>query len=415
MMLPKPVMSAMHEREGNAVFRVGSSCVNGFRENMEDAHLVHLTPQWGFFGVFDGHVNDHCSAYLAKEFETVLADLKPPITDERMKEIALGVDKKYLALRQTGAELGGSTGTFCLALVKGGKIDLQVGNVGDSRVLVCEKGQCREMTKDHKPTNEDEYERIMRCNGYVEGGRVNGSLALSRAFGDPDYKSNDADQLANQVIALPDVTHIELPYPSPGDFALLACDGVFEGEFSNEQVIEYAKEQLSMSNDLAEVSFKVCEEAIRRGSKDNISCMIVQFCPGSDYERLTAKAEFVPGPLNATGHSGFMKAYWNMCTKGHITPTQALEKRYDALKQLPETEETLAEMQLFRGGPPAELTGAARTEWFDQVEESLRGTTAPQPTDPRAALLNHLQQRGVSLASILNAMREDNQDVDDEN
>jgi hypothetical protein len=51
MMLPKPVLTSLNERCGNGIFRVGSACVNGYRENMEDAHIAYMKPNWGFFGV----------------------------------------------------------------------------------------------------------------------------------------------------------------------------------------------------------------------------------------------------------------------------------------------------------------------------------------------------------------------------
>jgi len=46
------------------------------------------------------------------------------------------------------------------------------------------------MTKDHKPTNQGEMERIKNAGGTVEWGRVDGQLALSRALGDSPYKEN---------------------------------------------------------------------------------------------------------------------------------------------------------------------------------------------------------------------------------
>ena len=46
------------------------------------------------------------------------------------------------------------------------------------------------MSEDHKPDNPGELSRIKRSGGFVEEGRVNGMLALSRALGDFEYKSN---------------------------------------------------------------------------------------------------------------------------------------------------------------------------------------------------------------------------------
>ena len=43
-------------------------------------------------------------------------------------------------------------------------------------------------TTDHKPTNDAERERIVKAGGLVMTQRINGSLAVSRALGDFDYK-----------------------------------------------------------------------------------------------------------------------------------------------------------------------------------------------------------------------------------
>lgn len=40
------------------------------------------------------------------------------------------------------------------------------------------------LSEDHKPDNTSEIKRIEKANHYVEDSRVDGNLALSRAFGD---------------------------------------------------------------------------------------------------------------------------------------------------------------------------------------------------------------------------------------
>jgi protein phosphatase 1G len=69
-----------------------------------------------------------------------------------------------------------------VALLKGQ--ELYVANAGDSRCIVCRKGQAIEMSLDHKPEDEAEMERIVKAGGKVTAdGRVNGGLNLSRALG----------------------------------------------------------------------------------------------------------------------------------------------------------------------------------------------------------------------------------------
>ena len=65
-----------------------------------------------------------------------------------------------------------------------------VFNVGDSRTVLVRNKQLQFATEDHKPTNEGEKRRIEGANGKVIINRINGSLAVSRALGDFDYKAN---------------------------------------------------------------------------------------------------------------------------------------------------------------------------------------------------------------------------------
>jgi protein phosphatase len=425
-MLSKPVLSGVYERKGNGIFKIGSACVNGHRESMEDAHIAHIEDTWGLFGVFDGHVNDLCSAYLEEAWEAVAKTItfdQFPLSDEKIKETCLRIDKEYLDAKRTG----GSTGTFFFAHKTGANsIHLQVGNVGDSRVLVSQKGECVSMTTDHKPMDPEERRRIIACKGHVENNRVNGSLALSRAFGDSDYKRNGDDQLQQQVIALPDVTHIDLTLDGK-DYALVACDGVFEGNFSNEQVIQFANDLMAAGEkDLAVISNKVCVEAIVRGSKDNISCMIIQFCTdgkefGAASSGLPAK-EFVPGPLSLPGNSSFRRAYFDMAKKSGYSPAAALEKRWEQLEAkkanptkfayIPALDEQ--EANIFKTGPSANADAAARAEFFqglvsqaeDSEERGGPGGAAGAGGIPgplaRALALQH--QLGIPLHMLLDMM-----------
>lgn len=63
-------------------------------------------------------------------------------------------------------------------------------NIGDSRAVLCRAGSAVALSNDHKPDLPSEHNRIQKAGGFVEKNRINGSLNLSRAFGDFDYKGN---------------------------------------------------------------------------------------------------------------------------------------------------------------------------------------------------------------------------------
>ena len=62
---------------------------------------------------------------------------------------------------------------------------IYVANAGDSRAVYSTlKGETKQLSKDHKPEDKVEIDRITKAGGEVTGGRVNGNLNLSRAIGD---------------------------------------------------------------------------------------------------------------------------------------------------------------------------------------------------------------------------------------
>lgn len=61
-------------------------------------------------------------------------------------------------------------------------------NSGDSRAVACVDGRTVELSKDHKPEDPIQLDRINKAGGTVSYGRVNGGLNLSRALGDLQYK-----------------------------------------------------------------------------------------------------------------------------------------------------------------------------------------------------------------------------------
>ena len=62
-------------------------------------------------------------------------------------------------------------------------------NAGDSRCVASKKGQALELSEDHKPDLPTERSRVIQAGHSVEEGRVDGIIAISRAIGDWEYKS----------------------------------------------------------------------------------------------------------------------------------------------------------------------------------------------------------------------------------
>lgn len=71
-----------------------------------------------------------------------------------------------------------------------------------------------------------EKARICAAGGFVDFGRVNGNLALSRAIGDFEFKkSADLSPEQQIVTAFPDVVTHEIT--DDDEFLVIACDGQY--------------------------------------------------------------------------------------------------------------------------------------------------------------------------------------------
>lgn len=77
------------------------------------------------------------------------------------------------------------------------------------------------MSFDHKPSLPFEEKRIIKAGGFVEKGRVNGRLTVSRSIGDLKFKCNPNLTLEEQmVVAVPEIYTYT---PSPQfDFLFIA-------------------------------------------------------------------------------------------------------------------------------------------------------------------------------------------------
>jgi serine/threonine protein phosphatase PrpC len=105
-------------------------------------------------------------------------------------------------------------------------------NSGDSRSVLCKRGQAVELSEDHKPDLPSERARILASGHTVEDGRVDGIIAISRALGDWEYKNPKLAPEKMAVSAYPEITKTAL---GPDlDFVICACDGIWDCMTSQE-------------------------------------------------------------------------------------------------------------------------------------------------------------------------------------
>ncbi len=114
----------------------------------------------------------------------------------------------------------GCTACVCLSLVQNGRTTLHIANIGDCRaVIACKDGSAQRLTNDHKASEKAEQERVRKAKGTILNNRVNGTLAITRAFGDFDLKNQG-------VISEPEC--VSVPVESRHSVLIIACDGVWD-------------------------------------------------------------------------------------------------------------------------------------------------------------------------------------------
>jgi len=115
--------------------------------------------------------------------------------------------------------------------------------------------------------------------------RVNGSLAVSRALGDYAYKSVKNLGPCEQLVSPePEVLVWERDLEKD-EFLVLACDGVWD-VMCNEDVCSYVQALLKITNNLQEVTNRLIDTCLAKGSYDNMTVVLVTFpgAPGASAE-----------------------------------------------------------------------------------------------------------------------------------
>ncbi|KRY40153.1 putative protein phosphatase 2C T23F11.1 [Trichinella spiralis] len=306
---------------GNSYLKVGSSSMQGWRIQMEDAHTHLLSlpedEKVSFFGVYDGHGGACASRYASCHLHKAIAQTKAFAEGdlvEAIKQGFLDVDKDMLENHGNLVGVAGTTAVivmlkedtlFCLsaycllacnsAMLKNISSSQFAfdGNVGDSRAVISAGGVAEPLSFDHKPVNEGEIKRIFSAGGWVEFNRVNGNLAMSRALGDFIYKACHEKSPKEQIVtAYPDVVSRSLT--DADEFIVLACDGVWD-VMTNQEVVDFCRERIAAG--LAPE--KICEELLlqclapdcQMGGLgcDNMTVILVCLLRDKPYEELMKK------------------------------------------------------------------------------------------------------------------------------
>lgn len=207
----------------------------------------------------DGHgaVGQEVSGFLKEnlpnELNTALKSSKKDINRDDLsdiiKETFYDVNMKLTSYEMINSLLSGST---CVSVIYTPQ-KLITANVGDSRAIMGKyiNGQWKafDLTRDHKPSEEDEKERILAKNGRIEPMRDDDDtfigpprvwlkdedypgLAMSRSFG---------DRVAHSVGVSHEPEIKEYQYQHEDRFFIVASDGLFEF-ISSQDIVNIVKD-----------------------------------------------------------------------------------------------------------------------------------------------------------------------------
>lgn len=199
-------------------------------------------------------VSAHCAKHL---LDCILQteDFQQQNFIKGIREGFLNLDENMRTIPDLyyGVDKSGTTAVCAFV----GREKIFIANCGDSRAILCRNGEPVFSTQDHKPILPGEKERIMNAGGSVMIQRVNGSLAVSRALGDYEYKNvKDKGQCEQLVSPEPEIFCLDR---DPADeFLVLACDGIWD-VMTNEDVCRYVQNRLRVTSDLKKVTNSVID------------------------------------------------------------------------------------------------------------------------------------------------------------
>ncbi|EGG15203.1 protein phosphatase 2C-related protein [Cavenderia fasciculata] len=238
-----------------------------FRRTMEDEHVsldgFGGVPDQAYFAIYDGHGGRGAVDYTAKNLHlNLLKEIEndPENIQEDIKKSYLDTDE------QMGNEpiqfSGTTTITALLRKNNDGEKHLYVANAGDARAVICKNAVAERLSYDHKGSDLEETKRIINAGGFVVNNRVNGILAVTRSLGDHSMKE--------YVIGDPYQRSIKLE--EGHSHLILACDGLWDVVGDQEAIDIILKETGSNAKQMSE---KLLLTALRKGSTDNISIMVM--------------------------------------------------------------------------------------------------------------------------------------------
>jgi serine/threonine protein phosphatase PrpC len=264
---------------------------------------------YSFVAVYDGHCGDEAAEYLREHLHINVAKHMPwplptnypfatvnntspthkstpafslnnwdphesvlSFSTQVQEAMKLGAHETEVALLEESQKNNWIAGCVSAIAIVSGR-QLYIGHAGDCRAVMCRDGKAIPLTQDHRPSLLDENERIISAGGNVLHGCLGGFLAVSRAFGDYDPKTN------SKIPGLTAMLHVDKYFLTDDDeFMVIASDGLWDA-MTNAEVSGFTRTILSRDpdQDVQYAAQKLVAEAVRRNSDDNVTAIVIGF------------------------------------------------------------------------------------------------------------------------------------------
>ena len=231
---------------------------------MED--IIFIDPEFngghhkGLFTLYDGHGGNKSAKISSEKFPKIflknLNEIKPKNIEKSLINSYKIIDSQ---LKNENCFKEGNTATIIYIEYN----NLFCSNVGDSSCVIISKFKAEKISYDHLCNDINEKKRILKIGNFLESNRLEGILNLSRSLGDFNLKKSG-------LISLPYIRKYCLS--NNDKFCIIASDGVWD-VISLDLIFELSK-KIKFCNELCDL---IINEAINRGSKDNISCIVIEF------------------------------------------------------------------------------------------------------------------------------------------
>ena len=162
---------------------------------------------------------------------------------------------------------------------------VHIASIGNTKAFLYEKGQYRQITKDHNVDNLEEQNRIFRAGGNIVDKKIDGLIKYTRSIGDFEYKSNTNLNLESQIIiSFPELYEIELSENisdrDSDTFILICTDSLFD-HISVSKVFEFISQKINSEckgQELTNICLELCDQIEEKTTSnvDNTTLILIK-------------------------------------------------------------------------------------------------------------------------------------------